>query len=555
MALLKSHRPSGTSMSQTNDVSADRFAGGRSMVLSAIQSPPTATIPSDEHDVAEAAESPQDAASSFGHRNSVSRIEPAATVRLSSRSGAPGPTDQGGDLQQVVPSARGADLDRVAPTVALVGGQLGQLTPAGDRTPASRQARTEHESDDAQRGLGADRTLRGRPATSSSPRSASARSARRRRPGPTAHRSGSAPAAVGGRSGSRRCPANCRDARRTRVAGTARATTLSARTLRWRPPGSTIRRRASVRLRPMSDHLTQLRGPRRHPSAGNLAMRPALVRDGMAPIQLPPASFPHGDELSDDVVRFGPDLDHEHVEKLIGAVGSLEGRRVLDLGCGAGGSSVAIARRGARVIAVDSSTARLARARNAADVAEVKVEFHHSDLADLAFLRADTIELVVAIYSLAGVQDLGRVFRQLHRIMRPDGAAGAVAATPDGDDAGGRSRRPADPVPDPHRLERSGHHLARRRRRGRHPRPPDQRPLHHAGPLELPGRLDPGAAGPTPGAPACTARRCATGCRARWCCGPARKAPEAHRARWRFSSRSGSGPPPRGTSHGSPHRW
>ncbi len=151
-------------------------------------------------------------------------------------------------------------------------------------------------------------------------------------------------------------------------------------------------------------------------------MRPALVRDGMAPIQLPPASFPHGAEVADDVVRFGPDLDHEQVEKLIGAVGSLEGRRVLDLGCGTGGSAVTIARRGARVIAVESSTARLARARNAADVAGVKVEFHHSDLADLAFLRADSIELVVAVYSLAGVQDLGRVFRQLHRIMRPDGA-------------------------------------------------------------------------------------------------------------------------------------
>ncbi len=172
----------------------------------------------------------------------------------------------------------------------------------------------------------------------------------------------------------------------------------------------------------MSDHLSTLRGPRRHPSAGNLAMRPALVRDGMAPIQLPPASFPHGAEPSRDVVQFGPDLDHEQLEKLIAAVGPLEGRRVLDLGCGAGGASVSIARRGARVIGVESSTARLAQARNAADVAGVKVEFHHSDLADLAFLRADSIELVIAIYSLAGVQDLGRVFRQLHRIMRPDGA-------------------------------------------------------------------------------------------------------------------------------------
>jgi ubiquinone/menaquinone biosynthesis C-methylase UbiE len=172
----------------------------------------------------------------------------------------------------------------------------------------------------------------------------------------------------------------------------------------------------------MSEHVSPLRGPQRHPSAGNLSMRPALVRDGMSPIQLPPASYPHGAELPRDLVQFGPDLDDEQLQKLIAAVGPLEGRRVLDLGCGAGSASVAIARRGARVIAVESSTARLTQARQAADVAGVKVEFHHSDLADLAFLRADSIELVVAIYSLAGVQDLGRVFRQLHRIMRPDGA-------------------------------------------------------------------------------------------------------------------------------------
>jgi ubiquinone/menaquinone biosynthesis C-methylase UbiE len=172
----------------------------------------------------------------------------------------------------------------------------------------------------------------------------------------------------------------------------------------------------------MSEHLPLPTGPQRHPSAGNLALRPALVRDGTSPITLPPASYPHGAELSREVVQFGPDLDDEHLQKLIAATGPLEGRRVLDLGCGAGAASVAIARRGARVIAVESSTARLAQARHHADVAGVKIEFHHSDLADLAFLRADSVELVVAVYSLAGVQDLGRVFRQLHRIMRPEGA-------------------------------------------------------------------------------------------------------------------------------------
>lgn len=172
----------------------------------------------------------------------------------------------------------------------------------------------------------------------------------------------------------------------------------------------------------MSEHVSPLRSPRRHPSAGNLTLRPALVRDDHRPIRLPAESFPHGAEPSRSVVQFGPDLDDEQLEKLMVAVGPIEGRRVLDLGCGSGGASVAVALRGARVIAVESSTARLTQARHAADVAGVKVEFHHSDLADLAFLRADSIELVIAVYSLSGVQDLGRVFRQLHRVMRPDGA-------------------------------------------------------------------------------------------------------------------------------------
>lgn len=169
-------------------------------------------------------------------------------------------------------------------------------------------------------------------------------------------------------------------------------------------------------------HSGPRRSERRHPSAGNLSSRPALVRDGEDPRSLPPASFPHGADGADGVVRLGPDLDHEALERLLAAAGPLDEARVLDLGCGSGSAAVTLARRGARVIGVEASTARLAQARHAAEVADVRVELHHCDLADLAFLRADSIDLVIAIYSLAGVQDLGRVFRQLHRIMRPDAA-------------------------------------------------------------------------------------------------------------------------------------
>jgi SAM-dependent methyltransferase len=158
---------------------------------------------------------------------------------------------------------------------------------------------------------------------------------------------------------------------------------------------------------------------RRHPSAGNLDSRPALVADGGRPEPLNPASYPHGVSLTSDLVQLGPDLDHEQLNKLVGPV---ENRRVLDLGCGAGAAAIALARRGARVIAVESSTARLAQARAAAELAEVKIEFHHSDLADLAFLRADAVDLVLSVYALAGVQDLGRVVRQVHRVLTPESA-------------------------------------------------------------------------------------------------------------------------------------
>lgn len=157
---------------------------------------------------------------------------------------------------------------------------------------------------------------------------------------------------------------------------------------------------------------------RRHPSAGNVTARPALVAPGATPVALPPCSFPHGDESGPPAIRLGPDLDNENLSRLLGP---LEGRRVLELGCGAGSAAVAMATAGARVTAVDSSTARLTRARTAAEMAEVRIEFHHGEPADLAFVRADSIDAVLAVYSLGAVEDLPRVFRQLHRVLTTGG--------------------------------------------------------------------------------------------------------------------------------------
>ena len=124
-----------------------------------------------------------------------------------------------------------------------------------------------------------------------------------------------------------------------------------------------------------------------------------------------------GATLDADAVRYGPGLPTEDELKLLGHV---EGRRVLELACGAGASAVALAKAGARVIAVDVDARNLDDTRERAEREGVRVETHQGPLAELAFVRADTIDAALSTYGLATVADLDRVFRQVHRVLRTD---------------------------------------------------------------------------------------------------------------------------------------
>ena len=59
------------------------------------------------------------------------------------------------------------------------------------------------------------------------------------------------------------------------------------------------------------------------------------------------------------------------------------------------------------------------RARQRAESADVRIEAHTGDLADLAFLRGDSVDLAFSEGSLETVPDLDRVFRQVQRVLRP----------------------------------------------------------------------------------------------------------------------------------------
>lgn len=116
-----------------------------------------------------------------------------------------------------------------------------------------------------------------------------------------------------------------------------------------------------------------------------------------------------------DVVSYGPDGGTEDDLHLLG---DLKGKRVLELGCGTAQRSIAFARQGATAIGVDFSPEMIDAAKRLCERERVRVEIRQSDLADLAFLRADSVDLVVSVYALSYGRDVERVFRQAHRVLK-----------------------------------------------------------------------------------------------------------------------------------------
>ena len=145
------------------------------------------------------------------------------------------------------------------------------------------------------------------------------------------------------------------------------------------------------------------------PSDANLAPARAWERFTSA--------APAGDDLPTDVAVYGSDIPDEATLRLLG---NLEGKRILDLGCGVGHAAIAFAKQGAKVLAVDPSAEQITAGKDAAEAAKARVEFHQTDPADLAFIRADGLDAVFSAYAFAEVADLNRVFRQVHRVLRSE---------------------------------------------------------------------------------------------------------------------------------------
>jgi len=108
------------------------------------------------------------------------------------------------------------------------------------------------------------------------------------------------------------------------------------------------------------------------------------------------------------------------IDEAVKLLGNLAGKRALELGCADAEVAIALAAQGAHVIAIADGPDDHDRARRALDAAEAKVELLAGDVADLAFIRADTVDAAFSEDALRDVEDVDRVFRQVHRVLKTD---------------------------------------------------------------------------------------------------------------------------------------
>jgi SAM-dependent methyltransferase len=118
-------------------------------------------------------------------------------------------------------------------------------------------------------------------------------------------------------------------------------------------------------------------------------------------------------------ITYGPDVPDESELRLCGDV---QAKRVVELGLGPGANAVVFAGQGAKAMAVDPSRENFTAARREAEAAGVRVEFHQGELGDLGFATSASVDLVFSSGALGHVDDLSRVFRQVHRVLKPGAA-------------------------------------------------------------------------------------------------------------------------------------
>jgi ubiquinone/menaquinone biosynthesis C-methylase UbiE len=122
-------------------------------------------------------------------------------------------------------------------------------------------------------------------------------------------------------------------------------------------------------------------------------------------------------------VRRGWDAYREYLNNpaFLKFVGNLNGKKVLDAGCGEGYNTRIFAQRGAKMTGIDISKKMLSFARKQEKIKPLGIRYERASYADLSLFADNSFDAIVSTMALMDSPNYRGAIKELSRILRPGG--------------------------------------------------------------------------------------------------------------------------------------
>ena len=109
------------------------------------------------------------------------------------------------------------------------------------------------------------------------------------------------------------------------------------------------------------------------------------------------------------------------VPAMLSLIGDVQGKKVLDAGCGYGYYSVLMAERGARVTGIDISERMIELAKQNARMASIECQFLVCDMQDLRVFTENSFDMVISSIVVGYLDNLEKAFSEVFRVLKCNG--------------------------------------------------------------------------------------------------------------------------------------